>query len=109
MILENDRGKRRLVLFFVVSLLVVETVEMKRRGYTFGTNTIVRCREGHLFSTIWIPGVSLKSLRLEPVRWIRLQHCPIGRHWSLVVPVKGSDLTDDDRRTALAHHDLRIP
>ena len=32
-----------------------------------GRNVVVRCRQGHLFTTIWIPGGSLKALRLRLV------------------------------------------
>jgi hypothetical protein len=107
--LDDVQHWRRVVILLVIALLAVETVVMRRRGYAIGRNTIVRCRDGHLFSTIWIPGASLKALRLEPVRWMRFQYCPVGRHWAPVVPVKDSDLTDEDRRIALEHHDLAIP
>ncbi len=82
---------------------------MRRRGFAIGTHTVVRCRRGHVFTTIWLPGASLKALRFEPIRWMRLQHCPVGRHWTLVVPVREADLTDMDRQSASEHHDLRIP
>ncbi len=98
---------RRIVpVIAVTALYGVATVLMRRRGYAFGANTVVRCRSGHLFTTIWIPGGSLKAVRLG---WWRLQHCPVGRHWTLVSPVKDSDLTDEDRRFAAETHDRRIP
>lgn len=75
-------------------------------GYNLGANTVVRCRQGHLFTTIWIPGVKLKAVDLGVAR---LQRCPVGRHWSLVTPVKDSALTADERRFAAAHHDVRVP
>ena len=78
----------------------------RRLGYKVGGNTIVRCRQGHLFTTIWVPGASLKSIRLG---WARLQRCPVGKHWSLVTPVKDAELTDDERRDAAQHRDIRIP
>ncbi len=78
----------------------------RRLGYKVGGNTIVRCRQGHLFTTIWVPGASLKSIRLG---WARVQRCPVGKHWSLVTPVKDADLTDDERRDAAEHRDIRIP
>jgi len=90
----------------VVAVLVVATVVARLLGYELGRNTYVRCRQGHLFTTIWIPGVSLKALRLG---WVRYQFCPVGRHWSIVTPVKGADLSDDKRAAALAAHDVRIP
>ena len=66
----------------------------------------MRCRKGHLFTTIWIPGVKLKALDLGLAR---LQHCPVGKHWTLVTPVRDSDLTDEERRVAGQYHDVRIP
>lgn len=78
----------------------------RRLGYKLGGNVVVRCRRGHLFTTIWIPGASLKAVRLG---WARAQRCPVGKHWTLVTPVKDSDLTEDERRIAAAHHDVRIP
>jgi hypothetical protein len=59
-----------------------------------------------LFTTIWIPGASVKSLRLG---WWRFQHCPVGSHWSIVTPVKKSDLTEEQKRSAGEHKDIRIP
>lgn len=75
-------------------------------GYKLGGSVVVRCRRGHLFTTIWIPGVKLKALDLG---WARLQRCPVGRHWTLVTPVRVSDLTDDEMQFAEAHHDAWIP
>ena len=89
----------------VVAVLVVGTLVARRRGYTFGRNVIVRCREGHLFSTIWIPGASLKAIRFG---WARFQRCPVGRHWSFVTPVKPADLSEKEREAAFGHHDVRI-
>jgi hypothetical protein len=40
------------------------------------------------------PGASLKSVRLG---WWRFQRFPVGRHWTLVTPVRDSDLTADER------------
>jgi hypothetical protein len=71
-----------------------------------GGNVIVRCRDGHLFTTIWIPGASLKALRLG--RW-RYQRCPVANHWSLVTPVRESELTDEEHRLARSRRDIRLP
>jgi len=91
----------------VVVVLAVATVVARRRGYSgLGGNTVVRCRDGHLFTTIWVPGVSLKSLRLG---WWRFQWCPVGRHWTLVAPAKVTELTEEETSAAALHHDLRIP
>ena len=85
---------------------VAGTLIARRLGYNLGTNTVVRCRQGHLFTTIWIPGVKLKEVDLVVAR---VQRCPVGQHWSLVVPVREKDLTEEELRFALEHHDVRIP
>ena len=64
-----------------------EAVALHLRSGRYGGNVTVRCRQGHLFTTIWIPGASLKALRLG---WWRFQRCPVGGHWSVVTPVKGT-------------------
>jgi hypothetical protein len=94
----------RLVL--IVAGLAAGTVVARQLGYGVGGNTVVRCREGHLYTTLWIPGASLKALRLG---WARLQYCPVGRHWSVVTPVRVADLTEAERHEAAAHHDIMIP
>src|SRR5262249_22102564 len=101
----RSRKRRRFLLAFVL-VDVIATIVGRRRGYGFGTATIVRCRHGHLFTTISIPGVSLKSVRLG---WWRIQRCPVGRHWTVVVPVRAADLPDDERRLATETRDVRIP
>lgn len=96
----------RIVLGGVLTADVVGAVVAKRRGYHLGTNAVVRCRRGHVFTTIWIPGGSLKAVRLG---WMRFQRCPVGAHWSLVTPVRVSDLSEADRRSAAEHRDVRLP
>ena len=103
----NRRATRgRIVLVVVVVFYIVATLVARRRGYNMGGNVVVRCRKGHLFTTIWVPGASLKAVRLG---WVRLQRCPVDKHWTLVTPVRDSDLTDEERRTAEEHRDVRIP
>src|SRR5215475_11011763 len=84
--------------------LLVELAAVWLRTGRPGGNIVVRCHSGHLFTTIWIPGVSVKSARLG--LW-RLQRCPVGRHWTIVTPVKDSTLSRRQRRTAEKHHDIR--
>jgi hypothetical protein len=99
--------RRKITLVVAIVLLCAEAaVVVRRRGFIFGASTIVRCRNGHLFTTYWIPGGSLKALRLG---WWRFQRCPVGKHWSLVTPVKASQLTDDERQLASLRRDVRIP
>lgn len=90
----------------VAALLGVATVVARRCGYKIGGDVVVRCRGGHLFTTIWIPGVKLKALDFGLAR---LQRCPVGKHWSLVTPVRDADLTEEERRFAHEHHDVRVP
>lgn len=90
----------------IVAIVVGATAAARKRGYKLGKDTVVRCQRGHLFTTIWIPGASLKSIRLG---WVRFQRCPVGHHWSLVRPVRGADLTEEERRIAASNRDVRIP
>jgi hypothetical protein len=102
---ETRRRDIRRALLITLGLLT-ELVPLWRRGYRTGGNVIVRCRRGHLFTTIWLPAVSVKSLRLGV--W-RLQRCPVGNHWSLVTPVRRDALTADERQAAAATRDIRLP
>lgn len=79
----------------------------RKRGYTgMGGDTIVRCSQGHLFTTMWIVGSSVKAVRLG---YKRYQRCPVCEKWRIVVPVRDDELTDEDRRVAAEHHDTRLP
>ena len=95
--------RRRLLL---LAGLVAEPLLMWARGYPIGGRLIVRCRDGHLFTTIWVPSASVKALRLG---WVRFQWCPVGRHWSFVTPVRDSELTPKEQRRARSRHDLPLP
>jgi hypothetical protein len=61
---------RRIVrrVLIIAGVVAGATLIGRRLGYNLGTNTIVRCRQGHLFTTIWIPGVKLKELDLVVAR-----------------------------------------
>ncbi|HWE10409.1 MAG TPA: hypothetical protein VG325_13730 [Solirubrobacteraceae bacterium] len=101
------QGRRRNIrrALLIAAGLLTEVVPLWRRGYRLGGNVVVRCRRGHLFTTIWLPAASVKSLRLGG--W-RLHRCPVGNHWSLITPVRPSELTDDERQAA-ATRDIRLP
>jgi hypothetical protein len=86
--------------------LLPEIVVLKSRGYRVAGDVVVRCREGHLFTTIWVPGVSVKAVRLA---WWRVQRCPVGKHWSIVTPVRRSELTEEEKRAASENRDIRVP
>lgn len=103
----SSKRKRSLAITgAAVAAYAVGTVIAQRRGYSFGRNATVRCQEGHLFTTVWIPGASVKSLKLG--LW-RFQWCPVGRHMALVHPVKDADMTADERQFAAYHHDVPVP
>jgi hypothetical protein len=90
----------------VIVLLVAATAGARRFGYKVGGNVVVRCHDGHLFTTLWVPGASLTSIRLG---WWRWQRCPVGQHWTLVSPVREADLSEAERETAARHHDVPLP
>jgi hypothetical protein len=92
-------------LLLIIVLVVGGTLVARSRGYKMGGDVVVRCREGHLFTTIWVPFVSLKAVRFGTVRW---QHCPVGNHWAFVTPVKDSDLTEEERLIAAQYRDTPI-
>ncbi len=89
-----------------VVVAAVEAAALWLRASRIGGNVVVRCRDGHLFTTLWLPAGSLKSLRFG---WWRFQRCPVGQHWSLVTPIRESDLSGDELRLAREHRDVRIP
>jgi hypothetical protein len=78
------KRKRR----FLYALALVEPLAMWLRGYPVGGNLVVRCRRGHLW---------------------RIQWCPVGRHWSIVTPVRPSELPEAEERSARERRDLPLP
>jgi hypothetical protein len=87
-------------------VITAGTLVARRLGYKVGGHTLVRCRQGHLFTTRWIPGVKLKALELGLAR---VQRCPVGAHWSLVVPVRESRLSAAQLSFAREHRDVLVP
>jgi len=93
----------------VVALIIgLATRSMRSRHIkTPGTSdVVVRCASGHLFTTMWVPGASFKSVRLGNKRY---QHCPVGKHWSMVTPIPVDQLSDAERIEAARVHDIHIP
>jgi len=77
----------------VVAVVVVKLVGAREKGRPTGAGKVlVRCRKGHEFTTTWSPFGSLTSIRLGSAR---LQRCPVGKHWSLVRPVKEDGVADE--------------
>jgi hypothetical protein len=100
----HERRRRAAVLG--VASLLVEISGLWLRAGRLGGNVVVRCRGGHLYTTVWIPGASVKSLRFG---FWRFQRCPVGRHWSIVTPVRESDLSERDQQIARENRDIRLP
>jgi hypothetical protein len=92
-----------LVLVLVLGAVMVSATP---RGHPIGVSTIVRCQLGHLFTTVWVPGASLKAVRLG---WFRIQQCPVGHHLAMVTPVREADLTAEERRMAARYRDTWVP
>lgn len=67
---------------------------------------VVRCRDGHVFTTVWVPGLSIKAIRLGLVRY---QWCPVGQHRSFVTPVRPGQLTERQRHQAAMFDDGGVP
>jgi hypothetical protein len=103
----SSKRKRQLAITGVaIAGYAVATAVAVRRGYKFGWRVPVRCLAGHLFSTVWIPGATVKSLKLGPYR---AQWCPVGRHFTLVTLLKDADLTEAERSLAAGRHDVPVP
>jgi hypothetical protein len=100
-----------LVIAIVVAVLVILALILvvmvpRARGTPVAGNIVVRCSRGHLFTTLWVPGVSFKAVRLGAARFER---CPVGHHWALVTPVREDDLTPEELAQARGARDLKIP
>ncbi|KAL1897838.1 hypothetical protein Sste5346_003690 [Sporothrix stenoceras] len=66
---------------------------------------VVKCSKGHLYTTMWMPGVSFKAMRFGQER---VQYCPVGRHWTRVVRVDETQLSTAQLKAAMAHHDKKV-
>ena len=89
-----------------LAMIIVVVVISARSVAEHGTERIMRCRAGHLFTSTVIPGASFKAVRLGTFRFER---CPVGHHWTLVGQVDPDTLTPEQIADAREHHDVRIP
>jgi hypothetical protein len=99
-------ARRRRALELALAAVVLEVGALWLRSGRLAGRVTVRCRDGHLFTTLWIPAASVKSLRLGP--W-RLQRCPVGRHWSIVSPLRDASLSAVELSAARERTDAPIP
>jgi hypothetical protein len=102
----KQRRRRGRAFAIGAAFLFIEAVGLRRKTGRIAGTVVVRCRAGHLFTTIWIPGASLKSVRLG---WWRFQRCPVGGHWSFVTPVRPAELTEAERAEARRQSDVPLP
>lgn len=71
---DEGRGRhRKRAIELAAAAVAVEAAGLWRRGYGVGGNVVVRCRAGHLFTTIWLPAVSLK---ITPARAVAIPVLP---------------------------------
>ncbi len=91
--------KKNLLKFgLVVGGIAAANAYVHHEGYTIPGRTMVRCRSGHEFSTMWVSGISVKSLRLG--LHTRLMRCPECRAWRIVHPIKPIVRVPDEPRVA---------
>lgn len=92
---------------FTIWLMIVAGVVIAGRLNMFRRfDRPVRCRDGHLFTTIWIPGASLKAIRLGTRR---VQRCPVGGHWAMVMRIDPQTASAADLEVAASRHDVKVP
>ncbi len=102
----DRQRKRQRALRILAAAVVVEAGGLWLRTGRLGGNLVVRCRDGHLFTTLWLPAISVKAIRLGP--W-RVQRCPVGAHWTLITPVRESELSSEELASAREHRDGPLP
>jgi hypothetical protein len=52
--------RRRIAVAVGCAAVAAEEVALRVQSGRVAGRVVVRCRAGHLFTTIWIPGVSIK-------------------------------------------------
>jgi hypothetical protein len=68
--------------------------------------TVVQCSQGHCFSTIWLPMVSVKSIRLGDRR---VQKCPVCHRFRSVRQIAEDELAPEELEAARQLRDSRLP
>jgi len=66
-----------IILLVVAASVVVANIAVRRKGYSIPGKTIVSCSKGHLFTTTWVEGGSLKAVTTD--RGIHRQYPAAGR------------------------------
>ncbi|GAA6525385.1 hypothetical protein [Intrasporangium sp. DVR] len=83
---------------------IYAATEVGRAGEGFVV--IARCARGGLFETLWVPGASLRAIRLGRYRIMR---CPVHDRVEVVHVVDPATLTPQERAAAASHPAGRIP
>ncbi len=68
-----------------------------RKGFKRDGEVIARCRDGHLFTTIWVGEFSWHKLDLG---WAKIQRCPVDGRLTIVRAVEPGQLTTEEKKAA---------
>jgi hypothetical protein len=86
MLATGSHASLEIALPIVAAVVILTMVVSKARGLpAVSGKIVVRCSQGHEFTTLWSPLGSFTSIRLGTARF---QRCPVGKHWALVRPVR---------------------
>ncbi|WP_034087224.1 hypothetical protein [Streptacidiphilus albus] len=67
---------------------------------------VMRCKDGHLFETPFLPMVSLKAVKLPRGRY---QRCPVDGRWGICDLQFTAELSEDERDEAHRNRTSRLP
>ncbi len=67
---------------------------------------VMRCKQGHLFETPFLPLVSLKAVKLPQGRF---QRCPVDGRWGICELQFTADLSEDELEQARQHRTSPLP
>jgi hypothetical protein len=75
-----------LVVIAVATVVVVLAQWLGRQMRTDGRfQVLARCLDGHVFTTTFVP---LFLLPVPRVGLVAFRYCPVGQHWTFVMPVR---------------------
>jgi len=88
-----------LIIIVVVGLLAFAAgaAIASRKGFKRNGEVIARCRQGHLFTTVWVGRFTWRQLDLG---FARIQRCPVDGRLTVVRPVDVFELTAEEKRAA---------
>jgi hypothetical protein len=88
-----------LIIIVVAALLAfaVGAMVASRKGFKRDGEVVARCRQGHLFTTVWVGRFSWRQLDLG---FAKIQRCPVDGRLTVVRPADVSALTPEQKRAA---------